>query len=105
MTKVVGLAELKPLDDYVLAYGHFSVIHLGHLRYLRHAKAQGKKLIVALIGDGLSGDHLNYPFTQLERSEALSALNLIDHIIFLEDKDLTGGVSALKPKIIVLGTE
>lgn len=105
MTKVVGLAELKPLDDYVLAYGHFSVIHLGHLRYLRHAKAQGKKLIVALIGDGLSGDHLNYPFTQLERSEALSALNLIDHIIFLEDKELTGVVSALKPKIIVLGTE
>lgn len=105
MTKIVGLAELKPSDDYVLAYGHFSVVHLGHLRYLRYAKAQGKKLVVALIGDRLSSGQLDYPFTQLERSEALSALNLIDHIIFLEGKELTGVVTALKPKTIVLGTE
>lgn len=105
MTKIVGLAELKSSDDYVLAYGHFSVVHLGHLRYLRYAKAQGKKLVVALIGDHLPEGQLNYPFTQLERSEALSALNFIDHIIFLEGKELTGVVTALKPKTIVLGTE
>ena len=37
MTKLIELAELKPFDDSVLAYGHFSVIHLGHLRYLRYA--------------------------------------------------------------------
>jgi rfaE bifunctional protein kinase chain/domain len=105
MTKTVALAELKSLDDCVLAYGHFSVIHLGHLRYLRYAKAQGKKLVVALIGNGLSGGSLQYPFTQLERSEALSAINLVDYIVLLEDKELTGIVSALRPKIIVLGTE
>ena len=105
MTKLIELAELKPFDDSVLAYGHFSVIHLGHLRYLRYAKAQGKRLVVALIGDGLSEGQLNYPFTQLERSEALSALNLIDHIILLEGKDLSVVVSALKPNKIVLGTE
>lgn len=105
MTKVIGLTELKSFDDFVLAYGHFSVVHLGHLRYLRYAKAQGKRLVVALIGDVLSEDQLNYPFTQLERSEALSALDLVDHIILLKGKELAGVVSTLNPKIIVLGTE
>ena len=34
-----------------LAYGHFTTIHAGHIRYLKHAKALGNKLIIALAGD------------------------------------------------------
>ena len=105
MTKVIGLAELKPLQDCVLAYGHFSVVHLGHLRYLRYAKAQGKLLVVALMGDQSAQGQADYPFTQLERAEALSALNLIDYIILLNGKELTGVVNTLQSKTIVLGTE
>lgn len=105
MTTVSGLAEFQPIDGCVLAYGHFSVVHLGHLRYLRHAKSQGKTLVVALIGDGLPEGRGDYPFSQLERAEALSSLNLVDHIILLHGKELSKAVDALKPKIIVLGTE
>ncbi len=105
MTKVIGLAEIKSLDDVVLAYGHFSVVHLGHLRYLRYARSQGKFLIIALIGDTPLDGQIDYPFTQLERAEALSALNLVDHIILLKGKELMEVVGALKPKTIVLGTE
>lgn len=105
MTKVIELANIKLLDDIALAYGHFSVVHLGHLRYLRHAKAQAGVLVVALIGDESSEGKTDYPFTQLERAEALSALNFVDHIVLLKGKELTGVVDALKPKTIVLGTE
>ena len=33
--------------DATLAYGHFTTIHAGHIRYLKHAKGLGSELIIA----------------------------------------------------------
>ena len=38
-------------DDIALCYGHFNLIHPGHLRYLRHAKTLANELIVAIVSD------------------------------------------------------
>ena len=35
-----------------MGYGHFSTIHPGHIRYLKHAKLLAKKFIVCVRGDG-----------------------------------------------------
>ena len=43
-----GLEEIK---GCTLTYGHFSTIHPGHIRYLKHARDLGNRLIVAVIGD------------------------------------------------------
>ena len=35
----------------IVCYGHFNVIHPGHLRYLKYARSLGDSLIVALQPD------------------------------------------------------
>ena len=101
-SKLLTLDELGPHENCVLAYGHFSNIHPGHIRYLRHAKGLGKKLFVALIGDN---DGNSYPFIQKERAEALSLLGIADGIILLESDELKEIINKLKPETVVLGNE
>ena len=59
---IVRTKDLLKYDDCVLTYGHFSTIHTGHIRYLKHAKAQGGKLITAILPDidnGIKDKYLN----------------------------------------------
>ena len=48
-TPLIALAEAEGLEGCVLTYGHFSTIHPGHIRYLKHASKQGDRLVVALV--------------------------------------------------------
>ena len=64
--RTIVLQNAKAFRGCVLAYGHFSTIHPGHIRYLRHARGLGEKLLIALIGDE---GNMAYPFTQRERAE------------------------------------
>ena len=95
------LAGSDPWQGCVLAYGHFSTIHPGHIRYLRHARSLGQ-LVVALIGDDSS---TGYPFSQQERAEALSLLNIANAVVMLKADELDQAIAALKPKVLVLGNE
>ena len=96
--------EINGYEGCVLTYGHFSTIHAGHIRYLRHARSQGRPLVVALAGDG-SQSKRPYPFEQKERAEALDLLGLVDVIVLLECDELADTIRALKPSTVVLGTE
>jgi len=89
-------------SGYVLTYGHFSTIHPGHIRYLKHAKGLGEKLAVAVIGDK---SKIRYPYTQKERVEALKLLGIADKIILMKGDDLGDAIKDIKPKILVLGNE
>lgn len=94
-------------DNCTLTYGHFNSVHPGHIRYLKHAASQGDKLIVAVLPDTKDGRKSNYQFSQLERADGLSALNIVDGILLLEDKisTLKEAVEVLNPNTLVLGTE
>ena len=61
---IVTLNNAKGFERCVLGYGHFTTIHPGHVRYLRHAKAQGGELVVALMGDGPPGIRNKFQFNQ-----------------------------------------
>ena len=37
--------------NLVVCYGHFNVIHPGHMRYLKYARSLGDSLIIALLPD------------------------------------------------------
>ena len=91
--------------DCVLAYGHFTTIHTGHIRYLRYAKKKGKRLIVALLGDKTVNDQNMYAFSQLERAESLDLLSIANYILLMGNESLEETVICLKPKIIILGKE
>ena len=105
MTELISLQEGAKRDGCVLAYGHFSTIHPGHIRYLRHARELGPDLVVALEGDGPNGQPSPYPFRQAERAEALSLLGLADSILLLEADELEEVIRRLRPSTLVLGTE
>ena len=105
MTKLISLQEAAGQDGCVMAYGHFTTIHPGHIRYLRHARDLGSNLVVALIGDGPNKDTNPYPFSQVERAEALSLLGLADSILLLQANELEVAIRILRPSTLVLGTE
>ena len=100
-TQSLRLVDAAAWHGCVLAYGHFSTIHPGHIRYLRHARGLGEQLVVALIGDG----NACYAFQQQERAEALSLLGIADGVLLLEANELNKAIEALKPEVLVLGNE
>ena len=99
--KLISLEEAKDFKGCVLTYGHFSTIHPGHIRYLRHARGLGDQLVVALIGDGKT----SYAFQQQERAEALSLLGIADALLLLEAEELNKAIATLQPEVLVLGNE
>lgn len=105
MTNRVTLKQAAERRGCVLAYGHFTTIHPGHIRYLRHARELGPDLVVALVGDGPSDQPSPYPFRQPERAEALGLLGLADAIVLMQADELEEAIRRLKPSVLVLGTE
>ena len=114
MTKIVKFREkddfLRTIVDFThqeiaLAYGHFTSIHPGHIRYLQNAKSFGRKLFIALRGDNDKPKSEKYIFSMKERSESLAMLKIADLLISLENDELDELVKILKPKVLILGTE
>ena len=98
----ISIDQVQAFKSCVLTYGHFSTIHPGHIRYLRHARSLGDKLVVALIGDASSQ---KYPFNQNERAEALSLLGIADAVLLLNADELDQAITSLQPTVLVLGNE
>jgi len=93
-------------DDIALCYGHFNLIHPGHLRYLRHAKTLANKLIVAIVSDkDLSKNTKEHYFHEKERAESIANIQCVDNVVILNNLSLERLVEALKPKVLVLGRE
>ena len=102
---LLTLEQASSLKGCVLAYGHFTTIHPGHIRYLRHARSLGSSLVVALLGDGPPDQPSPYPFRQPERAEALSLLGIADAIVSLQADELSDAIETLRPVVLVLGTD
>ncbi|MBO8240511.1 adenylyltransferase/cytidyltransferase family protein [Prochlorococcus marinus XMU1412] len=94
-------------SDCTLAYGHFDLVHPGHIRYLRHAASQGENLVIALLPDTKKGENKSYQFSQLERADGLAAFALINGILLLDDEEnaLCKAVETLNPKLLIFGKE
>lgn len=86
----------------VLADGCFDLLHVGHVRYLRAAKAMGDVLVLALNSDAsvkrLKGE--GRPLLPLEdRLGVLSAFEMVDFVTSF-DEDTAGPLLAeLKPHV------
>lgn len=102
---LIPLEQAANLQGCVLCYGHFTTIHPGHIRYLRHARSLSTTLAVAIIGDGPTDQPSPYPFRQEERAEALSLLGIADAIVLLKADELSEAIKTLRPEALVLGTE
>lgn len=114
--KVVTRNELQRLvegwrqagDSVTLANGCFDLLHVGHIRYFRAAKALGGKLVVAINSDDsvrtLKG--VGRPLMpEWERAEILSALECIDAVVVFAEPDVRALVREIRPNVHAKGTD
>jgi rfaE bifunctional protein nucleotidyltransferase chain/domain len=90
------------------ANGHFDILHVGHLRYLRDARAEGDLLVVA-INDDPSVERLKGAgrpvVPAVERAEMLAGFSVVDYVVVF-DGDTPGPLLAeLKPDVHCKGTD
>jgi len=106
-TELLRLGETAVGQRIVLCQGHFNLIHPGHRRFLEHARSLGQVVVVALLSDAtLSAMHPEQRFyPQTERAENLSAFGLVDHVVILDPLTIAETIQALRPAVLLLGTE
>lgn len=70
----------------VITYGTYDLLHYGHIRLLKRAKALGDYLIVGVTADGFdrARGKINVQQSLMERIEAVKATGLADEIIVEE---------------------
>ncbi len=95
-------------EKIVLANGCFDVLHVGHVRYLQGARAEGDILVVAVNGDDavrqLKGDGRPVmPAT--ERAEILAAIEGVDFVTIFETLTVEPVLRAIHPDVHAKGTD
>ena len=84
----------------------FDLLHIGHLRYLRAARALGDFLIVG-VNDDASTARLKGParpfVPQEERAELLAALEPVDWVMLFGEDTAAALVAAIQPDVYVKG--
>ena len=117
MGKIVAdLAELtRIIEDektkgqrVVFGNGCFDILHVGHVRYLKGAKALGDVLIVAVNDDssltGL-GKRKQAVTPVRERAEIIAAIDCVDYVIIFSEPTVERLLLTLKPDIHAKGTD
>lgn len=101
-------SEKRKGRKIVLANGCFDLIHVGHIRYLRGARACGDILVVALNSDKsvrkLKGS-LRPLLGEEERALILSALEMVDYITVFEEETVHRVLLTLKPHVHAKGSD
>ena len=114
MNKLLDMKELARRSREMRAAGKtlvatngcFDLLHVGHVRYLKKARALGDALIVGLNGDEsvrkLKG--ANRPVSgELDRAEVLRALECIDFVVIFSEERATKFLEAAAPAIYAKG--
>ena len=93
----------------VFTNGVFDVLHPGHVRYLRDARALGDLLMVGVNSDrsaralGKAPDRPIHP--EHERAEVLAALASVDAVVVFDEDTPHAVITALQPDILVKGAD
>ncbi|MGI8480837.1 MAG: D-glycero-beta-D-manno-heptose 1-phosphate adenylyltransferase [Chthoniobacterales bacterium] len=112
--KIVTAEELAEISEQfrhagkklVMTNGCFDLLHVGHVRYLKTARALGDALAVALNGDDsvreLKGE--GRPLhREGDRAEVLSALDCVDYVTVFPEERATRLLQCVNPAVYVKG--
>ena len=110
LSRVELLAERARLradrKKLVFTNGVFDVLHVGHVRYLKQARALGDALIVAINSDravrklkGAGRPLMN----EDERAEILAALRVVNYVTIFDDDSPRSLIAELLPDVLVKG--
>ena len=114
--KIVGIEEAAAVvrrwreegETVVFANGVFDLIHVGHVRYLAGARAQGTRLVVGVNGDrsaaalkGAGRPVLGEP----ARARLVAALRDVDRVVIFDQRSADAVLERLKPDLHAKGTD
>jgi rfaE bifunctional protein kinase chain/domain/rfaE bifunctional protein nucleotidyltransferase chain/domain len=90
----------------VQCHGCFDIVHPGHLRHLRHARAQGDILLVSITGDAMIDKGTGRPLIPQElRAENLAALDCVDWVYIESRPTAVELLNEVHPDVYVKGRE
>lgn len=92
----------------VFANGCFDTLHVGHVRYLDGAKAEGDVLLVGVNADasvsGLKG--LGRPILdENARARLVAAVRSVDYVVLFEEPSVEKLLEELRPNVHAKGTD
>lgn len=105
------LAERARADGRTVVFtnGVFDILHPGHIRYLRDARALGDLLIVGINSDRSAralGKAPDRPInTDAERAEVLASLASVDAVVVFDEETPHQIIELLQPDILVKGAD
>lgn len=90
----------------VFTNGCFDILHVGHVRYLQEAKAQGDLLFLGLNSDAsvrqLKGETRPIQ-SELDRAEILLALQAVDFVSIFSEETPLELIRLVRPDVLVKG--
>ena len=90
----------------VFTNGCFDILHVGHVRYLQEARAQGDLLVVGLNSDA-SVRELKGPERPLQseddRAEIMAGLGCVDFATVFTEQDPFNLIDLIRPDVLVKG--
>jgi rfaE bifunctional protein nucleotidyltransferase chain/domain len=92
----------------VFANGVFDLLHVGHVRYLEAARAEGDLLVVGINSDSstrkLKGDGRPI-LTERARATLVAALRAVDYVVIFDEPDVNSLLKELEPDVHAKGTD
>lgn len=92
----------------VFANGCFDILHVGHVRYLEGAAAQGDVLVVGLNSDRavriLKGESRPV-LSEVARAELVAALESVDYVVIFDNVNAESLLRDLRPHVHCKGTD
>lgn len=89
----------------VFTNGCFDILHAGHVRYLREARALGDVLVVGMNSDAsVSRLKPGRPIVcEADRAEVLAALEFVDFVTIFDEDTPYELIKLLRPDVLVKG--
>ena len=96
-------------ETVVFANGCFDVLHVGHVRYLEGAKAEGAVLVVGINSDASVRAYKNDPLRPVmpeeERAEIVGALAAVDYVTIFDEPTADALLTAVRPDVHAKGPD
>jgi D-glycero-beta-D-manno-heptose 1-phosphate adenylyltransferase len=114
--RVIARSKLRQLGDRLrgegrrvaFANGCFDLLHVGHVRYLEAARAEGDVLVVGVNGDR-AVRALKGPGRPLlpaaARAELVAALEAVDYVVIFDELTAEAVLRELRPDVHCKGTD